>query len=428
MINLEGVSDYKMKIFGQADILIPQNEELESWSVVACDQYTSQEDYWDEVYNKVGDKRSTLKLIFPEIYLECEDAGKRIESINKYMNDYISENVFKELKNSYVLTARTQRDGRTRYGIVGQVDLEQYDFSKGSSSYIRATEGTVIERIPPRVKVRENASLELPHIIMLIDDANRGIIEPLRTKLETFEKIYDFDLMMDSGHLTGYILPDAEADRINNEILKMSKPEYFNEKYGVSDKGVLLFAVGDGNHSLATAKTVWENVKKNLSEEEKKTHPARFALCELMNIHDDALEFEPIHRVVFDADESIIKELNDYANSLDGKMPAQEIKLIYKGCEQCIKVNKPVNNLTVGTLQAFLDEYIREHGNKIDYIHGEDTVRELSKGGNVGFILPEMEKKQLFETIIHDGVLPRKTFSMGEAEDKRFYMECKKIK
>ena len=413
-----------MKIFDTAEILIPKNEEHEKWSVVACDQYTSQKGYWKEVEDIVEDAKSTLKLILPEVYLGEDD---RIEKINKEMIDYINGDVFRTLNDSFVFVKRKQRNGAVRYGIIGQVDLEEYDFSVGSSSYIRATEGTVIERIPPRVKIRENASLELPHIIMLIDDDKRCVIEPLKDKAESFEKIYDFDLMMNSGHLTGYNIPAEECSRIKSELDKMADKAYFENKYGVKDKGVLLFAVGDGNHSLATAKTVWENVKKSLTEEERENHPARYALVEVMNIHDDALVFEPIHRVVFTLDDKLIDELKTYADSLNGAMPEQTIICVKGDKEIKIPVKHPVNNLTVGTLQKFLDTYIKENNCEIDYIHGEDTVRELSKE-NTGFILPPMAKRQLFETIIHDGVLPRKTFSMGEAEDKRFYFECKKIK
>jgi len=413
-----------MKIFDTAQILIPKEAAHETWSVVACDQYTSQKEYWHEVEEKVGDKKSTLKLILPEVYLGEDE---RIEKINAEMASYLNENVFRTLDNSFVLVKRKQRDGAVRYGIIGQVDLEEYDFSVGSSSYIRATEGTVIERIPPRVKIRKNAPLELPHIIMLIDDEKKNVIEPLKEKADSFEKIYDFELMMDSGHLTGYIVPEEECSRMKAELDKMAQKDYFENKYGVKDKGVLLFAVGDGNHSLATAKTVWENVKKGLSEEEQKNHPARYALVEVMNIHDEALVFEPIHRVVFGADDSLVDELKKYAEELSGDMPEQTI-ICVKGDEEIkIPVKHPVNNLTVGTLQKFLDTYVKEHDCEIDYIHGDDTVRELSND-NIGFILPPMEKRQLFETVIYDGVLPRKTFSMGEAEDKRFYFECKKIK
>jgi len=413
-----------MKIFDTAQILIPKEAAHETWSVVACDQYTSQKEYWHEVEEKVGDKKSTLKLILPEVYLGEDE---RIEKINAEMASYLNENVFRTLDNSFVLVKRKQRNGAVRYGIIGQVDLEEYDFSVGSSSYIRATEGTVIERIPPRVKIRKNAPLELPHIIMLIDDEKKNVIEPLKEKADSFEKIYDFELMMDSGHLTGYIVPEEECSRMKAELDKMAQKDYFENKYGVKDKGVLLFAVGDGNHSLATAKTVWENVKKGLSEEEQKNHPARYALVEVMNIHDEALVFEPIHRVVFGADDSLVDELKKYAEELSGDMPEQTI-ICVKGDEEIkIPVKHPVNNLTVGTLQKFLDTYVKEHDCEIDYIHGDDTVRELSND-NIGFILPPMEKRQLFETVIYDGVLPRKTFSMGEAEDKRFYFECKKIK
>ncbi len=411
-----------MNIFDTADILVPNKSiDLTKWSVVACDQYTSEPEYWEEVEKTVGESKSTLRLILPEIYLGEDE---RINKINSEMKKYLSDGTFDTIKDSFVLTERTQRNGKKRYGLIGKVDLEEYDFSKGSSSYIRATEGTVIERIPPRVKIRENAPLELPHIIMLIDDECERIIEPLKDmELDT---IYDFDLMMNSGHLRGFKVPKSECERIKENLSEMARPEYFRKKYNAEKGGVLLFAVGDGNHSLATAKTVWENLKKTLSEEEIKNHPARYALVEVMNIHDKTLEFEPIHRVVFGNCDDILEELKAYAESLDGDMDEQTIVCIKGKDEYKITVKHPVSNLTVGTLQAFLDDYIKRNGLSIDYIHGEEAVRKLSKE-NIGFLLPPIEKRQLFETIIRDGVLPRKTFSMGEAEDKRFYMECKEI-
>ncbi|MBP3361743.1 MAG: DUF1015 domain-containing protein [Clostridia bacterium] len=418
-----------MKIFNSADILVPKNTDLNAWSVVACDQYTSEASYWNKVSEHVGGRPSALNIIFPEIYLNEENPEARIKNINETMKKYLDEGIFEKYPDSVILVRRRQRDGRTRYGVIGTVDLEQYDFSKGSSSRIRATEGTVLERIPPRVKIRENACLEMPHIIMLIDDRKKTVIEPLKEKKETFKKIYDFDLQMDSGHLTGY-LPDREATLKMLEAAEALGDETaFREKYK-TDSPVLQYAVGDGNHSLATAKTCWENIKKNLSPEEMENHPARFALVELMNVHDDALEFEPIHRVVFDVNpEEVTAALKEFYPQLSEEdNGGHKIVCCTRGKTKTFYINNSGSNLPAGTLTLFLDDYIARSGGRIDYIHGEEVVKSLcGQDGTIGFILPAMEKNQLFETVIKDGVLPRKTFSMGEAHDKRFYLECKNI-
>ncbi len=417
-----------MNIFKKADILIPKNIDFKKWSVVACDQYTSEPEYWAEVEKNVGDAPSAVKIVFPELYLKNEPE-MRIESINKTMAEYLDSDIFKELSDSLVLTERKQRDGRVRTGIVGMVDLECYSFKKGEGTPIRATEGTVLERIPPRVKIRENAPLELPHILLLIDDEKRTVIEPIAAKKDSLEKIYDFDLMMDSGHLTGYKISDTDA--VFAALDELSDKSVFKSKYNTDSEEVLLFAVGDGNHSLATAKTCWENLKPTLTDKEKENHPARFALVEVMNIHDNALEFEPIHRVVFGVNpEKLIEDfLKFYPDCAKEDNGGQHIKYMYGGVEGDVYVKNSGSNLAVGTLQNFLDSYIKENGGEIDYIHGEEVVRKLSKDRtNTGFLLPAMGKDELFPTIIKDGALPRKTFSMGEAWDKRFYLEAKKIR
>jgi len=414
-----------MNIFDTADILIPKDVDFKKWSIVACDQYTSDKEYWKAVEEEVGEEKSALNLIFPEIYLRETD---RVEKINKNMADYIESGVFKELSDSFILVKRSQKNEKTRVGILGRVDLEQYEFSKKSDAYIRATEGTVAERIPPRVKIRENAPLELPHIIMLIDDDKRVVVEPTLQKCESFEKLYDFDLMMDSGHVTGYHIPKDECQRIKDELSKMADKEYFYDKYGIDEGEVLVYAVGDGNHSLATAKTVWENLKPSLSDEEKENHPARYALVELMNIHDDALEFKPIHRVVYGTNRKIIDDFKAYCKNLSGNRPPQTIKATFGVVTETITIEHPEHNLTVGTLQRFLNDYIPKNNLVVDYIHGASRVRELAAQGAVGFIVPSIEKRQLFESVIRDGALPRKTFSMGSASDKRFYIESRKIK
>ncbi len=415
-----------MSIFKKADILIPENVDFKKWSVVACDQYTSQPEYWSEVEDYIGDAPSTLNITFPEVYLSEGDT--RIEKINNTMQEYLNKKLFSELKDSLIYVERTI-NSKVRKGIVGAIDLEEYDFTKGSTSQVRATEGTVLERIPPRVKIRENAPLELPHVMILIDDNKKDIIDSLSDKKSEMKKLYDFELMQNSGHLEGYLIPEALADGIIAKLDILASDNAFLNRYGIPDTKPLTYAVGDGNHSLATAKTCWENLKKTLSKDEQKNHPARFALCELENIHDDALEFEPIHRVVFGVNpEELIGALKDYYEISEEKTE-QSIKYITKNGEGELFIKNPKSKLTVGTLQIFLDEYLENHDGTIDYIHGDDVCRELGeKTGNIGFILPAMEKSQLFTGVIADGALPRKTFSMGEAFEKRFYLEAKLIK
>ncbi len=407
--------DYKKIGFKPADILIPYNVDMGKWSVVACDQYTSEPKYWKQVEKIVGENPSALHITFPEIYLSDDNSG-RISKINNTMEEYIKKGIFKEYKNAFIYTERVIGGGKVRHGIVGAVDLEAYDFGKNSKSLIRATEGTVIERIPPRVKIRENALLESPHIMILIDDDKKEIIEKIDKT--TLEKVYDFDLMMDSGHITGYL--------IKNTDVICAKFEKLLETQG---ENPLLFAMGDGNHSLATAKTCWENIKKEIPESEWVNHPARYALAEIVNIHDESMEFEPIHRVVFEVNpEDIINEFLKCENGILGEGEGQQIKVVYGENKKVISIANPSHTLEVGTLQKFLDEYIKKQG-KIDYIHGEDVVISLaSNPDSIGFILPGMDKSDLFKAIENDGVLPRKTFSIGEAKEKRFYLECRCIK
>lgn len=398
-----------MNVFKKADIMLPQNVDLQKWSVVACDQFTSEPEYWHSAQEIIGDSPSTLNLVYPEAFLS--EGDRRIDSINHYMKKYIEDNIFKTYPNSIIYIERTLPDGKVRKGIIGAVDLEKYDFSKGSKSAIRATEGTVLERIPPRVKIRENALIELPHVILLINDDSKSIIETINKN----EPVYDFDLMLGGGHLTGWLLSDEEADKIVNK---------FNEFEKTADDG-LLFAVGDGNHSLATAKTCWDNIKKNLSDEEKENHPARYCLVEIENIHDDALVFEPIHRVVFNTDPcELLQQIKKEYECSDSDNGGHRIEYVYGTQKGVIFIKDSSSALAVGTLQQFLDR----HGYETDYIHGKDVVEKLSKAENtIGFILPISNKSDLFKSVIADGALPRKTFSMGEAREKRYYMEAKRI-
>ena len=414
--------------FLPADILIPDGIDMTKWSVVACDQYTSEPEYWERVDKTVGDAPSALRITLPEIYLGRSDTNERVSAINRTMVEYAP--LFKEYKSAMIYVERTLVSGKVRRGIVGAVDLEEYNFSKDSASLIRATEGTVLERIPPRVAVRENAPLEMPHIMILADDAGKTVIEPVAAKKDTFKCVYDFELMENGGHIKGFLIPQTEIERLTAAYEKLADTNLFNKRHGISCKSPLLFAMGDGNHSLATAKTCYENLKKKVSSKEAMKSPARYALCELVNLHDDSLEFEAIHRVVFGADgEKLIREFKNYCTDHSEKNSSQTFKFFYGGKECSLNVENPPSSLAAGTLQRFLDAYTAENGGKIDYIHGDDTVKRLaSADGNIGVLLPAMPKSDLFKSVAKDGVLPRKTFSMGEAYDKRFYLECRKIK
>ncbi|MDE6798454.1 MAG: Maf family nucleotide pyrophosphatase, partial [Ruminococcus sp.] len=413
--------------FHNADILIPQNVDMKKWSVIACDQYTSEPEYWNEVYKKVGDAPSTLNLILPEIFLENEDVSERIDNIHSCMDKYIADGVFKEYKNAMVYVERVQSNGIVRRGIVGAIDLEKYDFSKGSRSEVRATEATVIERIPPRIKVRQGAGLELPHIMILIDDPENTVIEPLAS--QEMEKIYDFDLMQNGGSIKGYLLDEQAQQKIDYALYELGDYRKFNEKYNLEKSPVLLYAMGDGNHSLATAKQFYEQLKKSNPNIDLSGHPARYALAEIVNLHSEALKFEAIHRLVYDVDcDKLISEMSEALELSETQTSDQYVVMSYKGTEKKLYINKKSSNLSVGSLQNFLDRYIKSNGGKIDYIHGTETVKNLAeKHKGIGFILPDMDKSQLFPTVIKDGALPRKTFSMGHAEDKRFYIEARKI-
>lgn len=417
--------------FGPADILLPQKCDLTKWSVVACDQYTSQNDYWERVAQTVGDAPSTLKLILPESQLEDGHFEEHVADINRTMDAYLDQGLFRTLPNALIYVERWLDNKKLRRGLVGVVDLECYDYNAGSSSLIRATEGTVITRLPPRVAVRRNASLELPHIMVLVDDPDKQLIEHLTYETDRMEEVYDFDLMERGGHITGYLVPeDLQADVC--EILNtLARPHDFARKYDAKGKPVLLFAIGDGNHSLAAAKAAYEEKKQHTPQEQWADLPARYALVELVNLHDESLEFEPIHRVCFDVDaDELMKDfLAAYPGAHYGEGEGHTITYVFDTEVGKITIPKPTAQLPVGTLQDFLDQWMQTHSGRIDYVHGDDVTWELGrKPGNIGFLLPAMGKDELFKTVIFDGALPRKTFSMGEAHDKRFYLEARKIK
>lgn len=426
--------------------------DLFKWAVVACDQYTSEPDYWEQVSQLVGNDPSTLNLVFPEVYLGKGAEGERIARIHREMDGYLEKNLINSPGDGFVYLERRTSQVQCRKGLIMALDLERYDYNSGSKTLIRATEGTVLERIPPRVKIREDAPLELPHIMVLIDDPDCRVIEPLALEKEKFELLYDTELMMDGGHVQGYLVREESAlEGIYQGLANLTEPTGFNQKYQTTVEPALLFAVGDGNHSLATAKAVWEKMKQQ-PEIDRDNHPARYALVEVVNIHDPGLQFEPIHRVLFNITvEEMLIAMGVYFGeeqfSLERSVDPQEMEAqLVKGrdrTENChrigfvteagygvIRITNPKSDLEVGTLQSFLDEWLVQHPQgEVDYIHGAEVVRKLgSQQGNIGFFLPALEKNALFKTIIHDGVLPRKSFSMGEAEEKRFYLECRRIK
>ena len=414
--------------FHNADILIPKDTDMHKWSVIACDQYTSEPEYWQKVSSIVGDSPSTLSLILPELYLEQNGVEQRIGDIHSSMEKYLSEGIFTEHKDAMIYVERTQSNGILRQGIVGAIDLEKYDFSKGSTSEVRATEATVIERIPPRIKVRQGAPLELPHIMILIDDPDKTVIEPIAGEISDADKLYDFDLMQNGGSIKGYLLGSKVQESIDKALCALADPEAFREKYGLEDTPVLLYAMGDGNHSLATAKEFYEQLKKANPDKDLSNHPARYALAEIVNLHSNALQFEAIHRIVTDV--NVTELLTDLSEklALSSESGVQKITIVENGIHRDTYINKPLSKLAVGSLQSALDEILSDIGGKVDYIHGTDVVDALSKKENsIGFILPDMAKSELFPTVIADGALPRKTFSMGHAEDKRFYIEARRI-
>ena len=415
--------------FKRANILLPKNIDMTKWSVVACDQYTSEMDYWNEVEKIVGASPSTLRITLPEIFLEDSDVNERINKINDTMKEYLDEDLFYELKDSMIYLERTQADGRVREGLMGMVDLEDYSYEKGSQTLIRATEKTVIERIPPRLKVRENALLELPHIMILIDDEKKKIIEDLKNEVTNSDVVYDFDLMENGGHIKGYKLNNDSMTKVEEGLGALCDKEYFEKKYNVKDKGILLFAMGDGNHSLATAKANYENVKKTMTPDEYLNHPSRYALVELVNLHSEALEFEPIHRVIFDTDvNKLIEELYKYYD-INEEGNGQYFELVTKDIDKKLYISNPKSNIAVGSIQMFLDEYLKDNKGKLDYIHGDETTKNMGmEENNVAILFEAMPKEELFRTVILDGALPRKTFSMGHSYDKRYYLEARKIK
>ena len=422
--------------------------DLAAWAVVACDQYSSEREYWEKAKARVGSAPSTLNLIFPECYLEDKDKAERVTRIQASMRDYLARGVLRNLGPGFVLVERyTPYEKAPRLGLMMAVDLEKYTYGKDSKSLIRPTEGTIVERLPPRMEIRRGAPLELPHIMLLVDDPERSIIEPLHAARDRFTKLYDFDLMLGSGRIRGWHVKDeANITRVMEATRKLADPAAFKAKYGKDD--VLLFAVGDGNHSLATAKAIWEETKKAIpaGDPRLESHPARYALVELVNIYDEGLPFHPIHRVLFNVDEDRffeglaayqehrVEKTRDAAAAFAktdeaDASGAHRIAFVSSKGQGVISFPKPRANLAAGSIQEYLDSFLKANpGVGIDYIHGTESLEALAKKpGSLGLYLPPIDKGSYFGTVIRDGVMPRKTFSMGEAPEKRFYIKARRI-
>lgn len=405
--------------FMPADILLPNPKtEMGKWAVIACDQYTSQPEYWDKVKDTVGTSASALNIVFPEVYLGKEDG--RIENICASMKEYLKNGtVTGAVSNGFILVEREVGHG-TRTGLIGVIDLEEYDFDPGSKKLIRATEGTVLSRIPPRVRIRENAVLECPHVMLLIDDPQKKLVEPLAAEKESLRKLYEFDLMLGGGSIKGYAVEGERAESLTKLIAEMQ-----------AESGSFFLAAGDGNHSLATAKTCWENIKVNLSEEAMSSHPARFSMVEVINLHEDSLNFEPIHRVVEDHDcSTVIAAFYKYIK--ENGMTAEEgdeVTFVGQAGEKtALSIGGLGGRLPVDVVQRFLDELTKNNVEQVDYIHGDNHVIDLvNKKKATGILLKSIDKGSLFPGIAAGGVLPRKTFSIGHADEKRFYIECRRI-
>ena len=431
-------------------VLLPKaGIDLNRWAVIACDQYTSEPEYWQSVDQLVAEQPSTLRLVFPEVYLEDEDGDTRIAAINASMDQYLAEGVLAEQEKGFILLDRKTSHVESRKGLMVALDLEAYDYRPGSKTLIRATEGTIVDRLPPRIRVRENAAVELPHIMVLIDDPEQTVIEPLFEA--DLEQAYDFELMQESGHLRGWKVNQPQLlEQVGNALEALAEKERFQKRYDVDDDEVMLYAMGDGNHSFATAKAIWEQLKADAADPaDVMDHPARYALIELVNVHDPGLEFEAIHRVLFDVDaDDLIEQAEAYyrqvgtpcsiawhddlasaATAAEQSGKAHAIPFVAAGRFGLLEIADPKLTLEVGTLQNFLDDYLESRtAGRIDYIHGDESVTRFgSQQGNVGFYLPSISKHDLFRTIVRDGALPRKTFSMGEADEKRFYLEARRI-
>lgn len=404
-----------MSVIVKQKILLPDNVDFEKWAVIACDQFTSQPEYWEKLAEYVGESPSTLKLVFPEVYLKG-DIATRINDINATMQKYVDDGVFVETE-GFILTEREVAGGKKRLGLVLSVDLEAFDYRRVRVP-IRSTEDTILERLPVRLEIRKSAPVELPHILLLVDDPEKSIIEPLYAARDRYEKLYDFELNMGGGHIRGYKITDT--DDVIAKFDALLDPAEQQKKYGF-DAGIML-AVGDGNHSMATAKAHWEKIKATLSEEERIVHPARYALVEVNNVYDDGLVFEPIHRVVTEGADILLQTLESELSG-EGNItlvtPAGDISL------PC----PAESGKTILAVQSIIERLLSEDKIKVDYIHGDNYLRQIvAASGGMGILMPQFCKSELIDYVMNVGNLPKKAFSIGSAENKKYYIEAKRIK
>ena len=404
------------KVIIADNILLPNTSDMSAWACIACDQFTSEPQYWNELANQVKGKKTTLDLTLPEIYLE-DNAELRIEKINQNIKKYLNDGSFVKLDKGFILTVRSTPFVERRIGLMATIDLEEYEYSQKSQSLIRATEGTIEERIPPRLKIRKDADVEFPHIMVLYDDENREITEKFYENRKNYKKVYDFSLNMKGGKIEGYYIDDYKE--VIQKFYSLLDADRLIKKYGKDDK--FLFAVGDGNHSLATAKTHWNNVKKTIPCQARRNHPARYALVELVNVYDEGIYFEPIHRYVFGVDKNEFLKGLKQVNG--GKMR------VYDGA---MMVNQNGDNdLPTGirAVDTYIKDYIGKNGGTVDYVHGDENLQKLVDGRNdaVGILFEKLDKGDLFRYVSKNGAFPRKTFSMGEGIEKRYYLEGRRI-
>ena len=401
------------------EVLLPKsNVDYTKWSVIACDQFTSQKEYWEKLEKIVGKEYSSLNLIFPEVYLNKIDNEKKVEDINNSMIQYLNDDIF-DSYNNFIYLEREIAPGVIRKGLVIAIDLEAYSYAPNAKCPIRATEKTVKERLPIRIQIRKDAKLELPHICLFMDDVNDDILSSLAKNKDNMKKLYDFNLNMEGGRIQGFLVDDSKG--VQQKLDALLNKDLLRQKYGSDEE--LLFVVGDGNHSLATAKECWELIKKGLTDKEIENHPARYALCELQNIHDEAIKFEPIHRFMEYADYSFINYLK---NNLKGD---GEIKIYFNRKYETISVPSDPT-LAIAKIQKAIDDYMEQDTSvEIDYIHGDEYLIDIvNRKGGVGVFMPRVEKKSLFDYVCHNGVMPRKSFSIGHAESKRYYLEAHKVR
>ena len=398
-------------------VLLPRKgTDMSKWATIACDQFCARPQYWSELTEYVGDAPSTLKITCPEIYLNSGNLDERISEVWKTMNAYVESGLFVG-REGFVLVEREVENGEKRVGVMISIDLDAYDWNRVRVP-IRATEDTLVERLPVRIRIREKAPLESPHAIVLIDDPDKRIIEPLYARREEMEKLYDFDLNMGGGHIAGYAVPDSEA--LAEKLEALLDPEVQTKKYGF-DAGIM-FAVGDGNHSIATAKVMWENLKKTLTPEECEGHPARYMLVEMVNLYGGGMDFKPIHRLIYSRDPEFVAGLRA---ALKG---SGKLKLVYKDGEEYVDCPEKAS-LTISAVQTYIESYAKLHkGFEVEYVHNEGHLKEaVDEACGIGIVMPDFPNAELVNFVVNVGNLPKKAFSIGEPEHKRYYLECKSI-